>query len=239
VIDVGHVGFKDILIDARRYKYGIPCLLAGNMEMIVGEIMAAEEKQSPLIIAYNALVTPKIPMELAIPFMVKASEMAKVPVATILDHGLEFDAIIKSMKLGLSSVMFDGSECTYEENIRKTGEIAKIAHALGVSVEGELGSMGGSVIERGGASSEDSVFTDPERVAEYVERTGIDALAISFGSVHGPYRGKPNLDIERLKKIYNSVSLPLVMHGASGLSDYDYRLVIENGISKENYYTVN
>lgn len=234
---MSHVSLKRILDKARREKYGVPCLLAGNLEMILGAVKAAEHVQSPLILAYNASVTPDVPMELVVPLMAAASEKAKIPVATILDHGNSFDAIVKAMNLGLSSIMFDGSGYTYEENIENTQEIVKIAHALGVSVEAELGSVGGSVLETGASSGSGSVFTDPDKVAGFVEKTGVDALAISFGNVHGRYIGQPNLDMDRLRKIFSNVDIPLVMHGASGLKENDYRTVISNGISKVNYYT--
>jgi len=235
---MSHVKLKEVLTAARQKRYGVPCLLAGNMEMVIGAIKAAEEKKSPLILAYNASVTPKIQMDLAIPFMANAAKKARVPVATILDHGSDFDAIVKSMYYGLSSVMFDGSCFSFQENIQRTKEIVKIGHSLGLSVEAELGNVGGSVLETNENGKDNSVFTDPDRVEEFVSKTDIDALAISFGNMHGLYTGVPKLDIERLEKIYKKVEIPLVMHGGSGLSAQDYKTVIEHGISKINYYTV-
>jgi fructose-bisphosphate aldolase class II len=135
--------------------------------------------------------------------------------------------------------MFDGSTLPYEENIRQTAEVVRIAHALGVSVEAELGSIAGSAAETGAPVDHEpkSAFTDPALAAEFVERTGVDALAISFGNAHGTYQGEPNLDLELVREIYALVEVPLVMHGASGLADDEYRKLVEAGISKVCYYT--
>jgi fructose-bisphosphate aldolase class II len=237
------VSAKEILMDARARKYGIPNLLAGNVEMILGQVRAAEAENAPLMLAFNQGVTPQIPLEIGVPLMVTAARLATVPVATILDHGHTLEDIVKTIQLGSSSVMFDGSDLPYEENVRQTCEIVRVAHALGVSVEAELGSIGGSSIELGYATpvstEEDPThfFTDPDLTVDFVRRTGIDSLAISFGNTHGPYRGEPHLDLDRVRQIYARVEIPLVMHGASGLADIDYGNLIDSGISKINYYT--
>ena len=230
------VNIKDILMDARRGKYGILSLLGGNLEMVVGMIMAAEEKGSPVILAYNEDVTPEIPMESGIPLIVNAAKRAQVPVATILDHGKSLEHVVRAIHLGSSSVMFDGSSLPYEENVTETREIVRIAHAVGVDVEAELGSISGSAVSLEGSGTK-AVFTDPAAAADFVKRTGIDALAISFGNVHGVYKGDPNLDLDRVRQILAKVEVPLVMHGASGLAESDYRKVVEHGISKVCYYT--
>ncbi|MBC8450103.1 MAG: class II fructose-bisphosphate aldolase [Chloroflexi bacterium] len=229
-------GLKEVLSQARRRGYGVPSLLAGNLEMVIGQVMAAEEKASPLILAYNRGVTPKVPMELGIPLIVNAATRAGVPVATILDHGQNLEEVVRAIHLGTSSVMFDGSNLSFEENVRQTKEIVRVAHSVGVSVEAELGSMGGSEAASEEGNSE-RAFTDPDAAAEFVERTGVDALAISFGNVHGLYKGEPCLDLERVRRIYALVEVPLVMHGASGLDESAYAGIIESGISKVCYYT--
>jgi fructose-bisphosphate aldolase class II len=237
------VGIKEILTDARKKKYGIPCMLAGNLEMIIGQIKAAEANQSPLILAYNSGVTPQVPMELAMPLIVNAASRANVPVASILDHGQRLEVAVQAIHLGSSSVMFDGSALPYDENVKQTTEIVKIAHAVGVSVEAELGSIGGSSVEIGMNYELDSsrdpadYFTDPQMAVDFVNKTGVDVLAISFGNAHGPYRGEPNLDLDRVREIHSLVDVPLVMHGASGLTDSDYGRIIAAGISKINYYS--
>jgi fructose-bisphosphate aldolase class II len=133
--------------------------------------------------------------------------------------------------------MFDGSGLSFEENIKKTSEVVKVAHTLGVSVEAELGGVGGSAVEAGATSSTESIATVPEEAVEFVKRTGVDALAIAFGNVHGRYEGKPNIDLDLVRKIVSMVDVPLVMHGASGLTFDFYTKIIEAGISKINYFS--
>lgn len=239
-------GIREILVEARRRRYGVLSLLGGNLDMVVGQVAAAEEQRAPLILAFNQEVTPKVPLELGLPLLVNAAERATVPVATILDHGHSLESIVRAIYLGSSSVMFDGSSLPYEENVSRTREVVSIAHAVGVSVEGELGSIAGSVYGAGAApaptvdpaaNGAESRFTDPELAADFVERTGVDALAISFGNAHGTYEREPNLDLDLVRTIHSRVDVPLVMHGASGLPDSQYRRIVESGISKVCYYT--
>ena len=220
--------------------------MGGNLDMVIGQVAAAEEQRAPLILAFNQEVTPQVPLELAMPMLVNVAQRASVPVATTLDHGDSLESVVRAIHLGTSSVMFDGSTLPYEENVKQTKEVVRVAHALGVSVEAELGSIGGSAAEAGGASSlteapgtddPGGAFTDPELALDFVERTGVDALAISFGNVHGTYRGEPNLDLDLVREIYTLVDVPLVMHGASGLADGEYQKIVESGISKVCYYT--
>ncbi|MDI9547211.1 MAG: class II fructose-bisphosphate aldolase family protein [Chloroflexota bacterium] len=226
-----------ILADARRRGYGIPCLLAGNLEMTIGQIQAAEELDAPLILAYNSGVTPQVSIALAMPAIANAARQARTPVATILDHGGTLDEVKEAIALGSSSVMFDGSALPFEENVQATAEAARLAHVAGISVEGELGAVGGSSVELGASDAAVSSMTDPDLAAEFVARTGVDVLAVSFGNVHGVYRGVPRLDLERVRAIAALVDVPLAMHGASGLTDDQYPPIIRSGISKVNYYT--
>jgi fructose-bisphosphate aldolase class II len=239
------VSIKEMLTEARRRQYGVLSLLGGNLDMVIGQVAAAERLRAPLILAFNQEVTPKVPLELAMPMLVNAAKRAQVPVATTLDHGDSLESVLKAIHLGTLSVMFDGSTLPYEENVTQTREVVRVAHALGVSVEGELGSIGGSASEGGGSvpragPEEDtpkSTFTDPDLAAEFVHRTGVDALAISFGNVHGTYQGEPNLDLDLVRRIHSMVEVPLVMHGASGLADGEYARIVDSGISKVCYYT--
>jgi ketose-bisphosphate aldolase len=232
-----HVSLKSILKDATARKYGIPNLWGGNLEKVIGYIKAAEKVQSPMSICYNRGLCPDIPIEINMPLIVRAAEYASVPIATILDHGEDFDEAVKAIEYGASSVMFDGSQLSYEENVGRTKEIVDYAHKHGVDVEAELGAVGGSAIETGGYADIKSSHTDPEQTLDFVRKTGVDALAISFGNSHGQYKGKPKLDLDLVRKIASIVDIPLVMHGASGLKDEDYGRVIDAGISKINYYT--
>jgi fructose-bisphosphate aldolase class II len=175
-------------------------------------------------------------MELAMPMLVRAAQNAKVPVATMLDHGRGLEHAVQAIHLGASGVMYDGSSLPYEENVARTCEIARVAHALGVSVEAELGSISGSAVLLGDCGPE-AAFTDPHLAADFVARTGVDTLAISFGNAHGLYKGDPRLDLDRVREIYALVKVPLAMHGASGLEGGQYRGIVESGISKVCYYT--
>jgi fructose-bisphosphate aldolase class II len=239
------VGIKQMLTEARRRRYGVLSLLGGNLDMVIGQVAAAERLRAPLILAFNQEVTPQVPLELAMPMLVNAAKRAQVPVATTLDHGDSLESVLKAIHLGTLSVMFDGSTLPYEENITQTREVVRVAHALGVSVEAELGSIGGSAAEVGRSAppagaevgTPESRFTDPDLAAEFVRRTGVDALAISFGNVHGTYQGEPNLDLDLVRRIHSLVEVPLVMHGASGLADAEYARIVDSGISKVCYYT--
>jgi fructose-bisphosphate aldolase class II len=239
------VGIKEILTEARRRRYGVLSLLGGNLDMVIGQVQAAEEQRAPLILAFNQAVTPQVPMDLAMPMLVSVAQRARVPVATILDHGDSLESVVRAIHLGSSSVMFDGSTLPYEENVRQTQEVVRVARALGVSVEAELGSIAGDATETGAAAApaehdaddHASAFTDPDRALDFVQRTGVDALAISFGNVHGTYRGEPHLELDLVREIHSRVDIPLVMHGASGLADGEYKEIVECGISKVCYYT--
>ena len=233
------VGIKEVLTEARRGRYGVLSLLGGNLDMVIGQVAAAEELRAPLILAFNQEVTPQVPLELAMPMLVNVASRASVPVATTLDHGNSLESVLRAIHLGSSSVMFDGSTLPYEENVRRTKEVVRVALALGVSVEAELGSIAGSAAETGAPVDDEpeSAFTDPGLAAECGERTGVDALAISFGNAPGTYRGEPNLDLELVRETFALVEIPLVMHGASGLADDEYQKIVEAGISKVCYYT--
>lgn len=230
------VNSNTILADARRRRYGIPSLLAGNTEMIVGQVKAAEALRSPLILAFNQGATPTIPLKIGMALAADAAHKASVPVGVILDHGADMAQIVAAIRHGASSVMFDGSALPYEENVRQTAEIVHIAHAVGVDVEAELGGISGSSIYLADEGPEGDM-TDPDQAQEFVERTDVDVLAISFGNRHGVYRDRPQLDLERVRAIHSQVNIPLVMHGASGLEEAEYAAVIESGVSKICYYT--
>jgi fructose-bisphosphate aldolase class II len=232
---VSIVTLSEILKDARTKKYGVGLFNTVNLEMARAIIGAAEEEKSPVIIGLAEVHIPYGDLDMMAPIMVKFAKEAKVPVAIHFDHGMTFDLILKAMHLGFTSVMFDGSTLPYEENIRQTREIVKIAHALGVSVEAELGHVGGA--EGGGSDGHEARYTEVWQAADFVDKTGIDALAVAIGTAHGEYTTKPKLDINRLNEIHRKVDVPLVLHGGSGLSDHDFRSCIQNGISKVNIFT--
>jgi fructose-bisphosphate aldolase class II len=220
---------------ARHGGYALPHFLGGTTEMVVAQIKAAEDCNSPLALGFAPEVFHMVPLDHSLPMIVNAARRAHVPIATQLEHGHDFDTVLRAIQLGVSSVMFDGSHLPYEENVAQTREIVRVAHAFDVAVEGELGHVGGSAVADVPATQ--SLFTEPDDVADFVARTGVDTLAISFGNVHGPYRGRPQLDTERVRRIAALVDTPLVMHGGSGLAAADYRAAIEAGITNIHFYT--
>ncbi len=228
---------RKLLQDAQARHYAIPNLWGTSMEMLLGQIQAAEELRAPLSICVCLALYPQMPLRVGIDLINSAAAQATVPVATSLDHGEDWESCIASIGYGVSAVMYDGSALPYEENIRNTAEIARVAHTQGVAIEGELGAVGGSAAKWEKANEFASTHTDPELVADFVARTGIDALAISFGNRHGLYKGKPDLRFDLVAKIIEAVDVPLVMHGASDLPDDVYPRIVESGISKIHFWS--
>ncbi len=237
------VSMNKILADAKEGGYAVGCFNSIDLAMARGIIRAAEEEKMPVILCHAEVHLKYTTLESVMPILLGEAERAKVPVALLLDHGKDFEVVIQSMHLGMNAVMFDGSELPYEENVQKTAETVRIAHALDVSVEGEIGRVvrpanGGAEGNDDSSLADDtSLYTDPDEAAEFVKKTDVDALACAFGTVHGVYRKEPKLDLNRLKDIAAKTNVPIVMHGGSGLSAEDFRLAVKNGVSKINYYT--
>lgn len=229
------VTLSEILQDAELGRYGVGLFNILSLEMARGIIAAAEEQRSPLILGVAQVHLPSIPLEYASLLMGKIARDATVPVCLHFDHGTDYDAIAQALKAGFSSVMYDGSALPYEENISNTAQVVRMAHAMGASVEAELGHVGGG--EDGKDDGHRQQYTQVEQVKDYLERSGVDALAVAIGTAHGPYRVQPQLDIDRLAQIYAVSSKPLVLHGGSGLSNEDFRNTIANGIRKVNICT--
>jgi len=233
----------DILADAKAGGYAVGSFNSLDLTMVRGVIRAAEDESSPVIISHAEVHFDYTPLDSLIPIFLEEASKARVPVALLLDHGRSFDPIVRALSSGMNSVMFDGSELGYEDNISQTKEIVKIAHAMNATVEGELGRVGRPENASAGGFDDDSIvddeslYTDPDQAAEFVARTGVDALACAFGTAHGIYRKEPKLDFPRLKAISEKVGVPIVMHGGSGLSAQDFRLAIANGVTKVNYFT--
>lgn len=228
------VNLNEVLKKAQKGKYAVGLFNTTDTDMLQAVIEAAEESNSPVILGTAEVLLPYGELKLIAPSVIAAAKRAKVPVVVHYDHGLTFDRCIEVLKLGFSSIMFDGSAKPYEQNIVETREMVKIAHAFGATVEGEIGHVGE-------AAKEDNLLTDmyttPEEAKAYLEATGVDALAVAIGSAHGVYKKKPMLNIERLKEISSAVKVPLVLHGGSGLSDDDFKNTIRNGIAKVNIFT--
>ena len=192
----------------------------------------------PFVLQFAPVHEPYIPFSVAGPLMIQLARAAKTPVAVHLDHGSSAEWCLRALAMGFTSVMFDGSALPYRDNMAATAAVAKTAHALGATIEAELGSMPHNYKGEMGDYRPEDFYTRPEDAAEFVGTTGVDALAISFGTVHGIYKTTPKLSIDVIERVREATnSLPLVMHGGSGLSDADYHAAIAAGIRKVNYYT--
>lgn len=225
---------NDVLISAQEGKYAVGLFNTTDTDMLEAAIAAAEELRSPIIIGTAEVLLPFGELKLIAPSIVAAAKRATVPVVVHYDHGLTYERCVEALKLGFTSIMFDGSANDTETNLKETRELVKLAHAYGVTVEGEIGHVGEAATNDGAVSD---MYTTPEEAIDFVEQTGVDALAIAIGTAHGAYKTKPCLDIERLKAIRASLSTPLVLHGGSGLSDDDFRNTVREGIAKVNIFT--
>lgn len=234
------VNLNDVLLPAQKNKYGVGLFNAVNLELARGIIKAAEEKRSPVIVGTAEVLFPYGPLEEVSYYLIPMAKKASVPVVVHLDHGLNYETCVKALELGFSSIMYDCSLDSYEENVRKTKEMAKIAHSFKATIEAELGHVG----DNAGSAEGDShlanpadFYTDPKQAKDFVDRTGVDVLAIAVGTAHGAYKLPPKLDFDRIKTIRRTIDVPLVLHGGSGLTDGDFKKAVECGISKVNIFT--
>lgn len=228
------VPFKEILKDAYLNKYAVGAFNCLSLENAMGAIQAAEELRSPIIIQLAEVQFPYSPMEKMAPVFIESAEKASVPVCVHLDHGQSLETCVRAMKLGFQSIMYDGANLPLEENIRNTKEIVRIARALNVDIEAELGKVGNANSKQDKIAD---IFTDVDESAYFIKETAVDALAIAIGNLHGKYVATPQLNIERLQEINNRNKLPLVLHGGSGTSLEDFKSCIHNGICKINVAT--
>ena len=228
------VTLKEILQRAHQEGYGVGNFDVFNMEMVKGVLQAAEEMNSPVILAYGEGFDDYISIEHFSPLLVSMAQQAKVPVCIHLDHAVKYSSIVKAIHYGFTSVMVDASDKPFAENIKTTQQSVALANIMGVSVEAELGHVSGL----GDLYANDEyIYTDVKEAVAFVQATNIDALAIAVGTIHGEYKEKPRLNIDRIREIRSSIDLPLVLHGGSGLSDEDFRNCIKAGISKVNIFT--
>lgn len=230
------VNMNDLLLQAKEKSYGVGFFNAVNMEMARAVIETAEELHAPVMVGTAEILLPAMELERVAEYLIPMAQKASVPVCVHFDHGLTFDRCMEALKLGYTSVMYDCSTADYEENVAKVAEMVKICHAMGVTVEGELGHVGDNEGE-GKLSNPGDYYTDPDMAADYARRTGVDSLAVAVGNAHGDYKFTPKLDFERIKIISQKTGLPLVLHGGSGLSDQDFCTAIQNGIHKVNIFT--
>lgn len=230
------VSMDYLLEKAELGGYAIGAFNCNNMEIVQAIVAAAEAEKSPVIIQASQGAIKYAGLEYIVNLVETAASTVSIPVALHLDHGTSFEQVVRCIRSGFSSVMIDGSQLPLEENIALTKRVLEIANIVGVSVEAELGKIGGTeddiVVEE-----RDATFTNPEEAVSFVEETGIKSLAIAIGTAHGPYKGVPKLDFDRLKEIKELIKIPIVLHGSSGVADEDLKKAISLGVRKINIDT--
>jgi fructose-bisphosphate aldolase class II len=226
----------ELLRDAQKNGYAVGAFNINNMEIVQAIIEAAEETNSPVILQASQGGIKYAGVEYIAALGKVAGEKAKVPVALHLDHGTDFEQIVRCIRYGFTSVMIDGSKYPLEKNIEATKKVVEMARAVGISVEAELGKIGGTEDDIT-VTDREATFTDPDEAVKFVEATDVDSLAIAVGTAHGVYKGEPKLDYDRIEVIHNRVSVPLVLHGSSGVPDESIKKAISLGISKVNIDT--
>ena len=232
--EMSFVTSEKMLLDAQKGGYAVGAFNVENMEMVMAVIEAAEELKAPLMLQTTPSTVKYAGLDMYLANVRTAAERAGVPVCMHLDHGDSFDLAMRALRTGYSSIMIDGSHNIFEENIAVTKAVVDACRPSGIPVEAELGKVGGKEDDLDGGSGG---YTDPEEAKEFVERTGIGSLAVAIGTAHGVYKGEPKLDLDRLAEIRKVVTIPLVLHGASGLSEEAVAESIKRGICKVNFAT--
>lgn len=225
---------KEILKKAQEGKYAVGAFNVENMEMVMAVIEAAEELNSPVIMQTTPSTVKYASLDYYLSNVSSAAKKSKVPVAMHLDHGSSFDLAMQALRSGYTSIMIDGSHSIFEDNIEITKRVVDACKPSNIPVEAELGKVGGKEDDLDGGCGG---YTDPKEAKEFVERTNVDSLAVAIGTAHGVYEGIPKLDLDRLSEISELVDIPLVLHGASGLSEEAIKDSISRGICKVNFAT--
>ncbi len=226
---------KEMLLRAQAGHYAVGAFNVENMEMVMAVVQAAEESRAPVIMQTTPSTVKYAGLDYYLAMAKAAAERATVPVAMHLDHGDSFELAMQALRTGYTSIMIDGSHDSFEDNIALTRRVTDACAPSGVPVEAELGKVGGKEDDLEGGDG--NPFTDPQQAKEFVERTCVDSLAVAIGTAHGLYKGVPKLDFDRLSAIRELVSIPLVLHGASGVPDEAVRESIRRGICKVNFAT--
>jgi fructose-bisphosphate aldolase class II len=231
------VTLKTMLDKAYQKRYAVGAFNVINLNFLEAIILAARHTASPVVLNIAEVHFPFVTMEYIVPVVREIVKRERFDVVLNLDHGKTIDAIERALANGFTSIMFDGSHLDFDENVRQTREVARMCHAWNISIEAELGAVGGA--EGGGlvGDADPAKYTDVGKAKTFVEQTGIDALAVAIGNSHGRYKGQPDLDFERLRAIRDAAGIPLVLHGGSGISADDFRLAISLGIAKINFFT--
>lgn len=227
---------KEVLQKAHEGGYAVGAFNTNNLEITQAIIQAAEEEKSPVIIQTSQSAIKYAGSEEIQAIVKIMAEKASVPIALHLDHGTDWNVVMKCLRDGWTSVMYDGSKYPLDKNIELTKTVVDIAHPMGVSVEAELGKIGG-VEDDINVDDRSATMTDPEEASIFVEKTGVDFLAIAIGTAHGIYKGDPKLDFDRLKIIKEKLNMPIVLHGASGISEEDIKKAVSLGVNKINIDT--
>ena len=225
---------KEILLKAQEGNYAVGAFNVENMEMVMSVIAAAEELNAPVIMQTTPSTVKYAGLDFYLANVAAAAKKSKVPVAMHLDHGSSFDLAMQALRAGYTSIMIDGSHSVFEENIEITKRVVDACKPSLIPVEAELGKVGGKEDDLDGGCGG---YTDPLEAKVFVEKTNVDSLAVAIGTAHGVYDGIPKLDLNRLSEIKNVVSVPLVLHGASGLSEESIKESINRGICKVNFAT--
>ncbi|MDH5766451.1 MAG: class II fructose-bisphosphate aldolase family protein, partial [Gammaproteobacteria bacterium] len=231
------VRMDDMLQHAYKNRYAIAAFDVVSLDFISGIINAAEETRSPIIISLAESHFEYFDFELLMSAVVTSARRTSVPVAIHLDHGESLESAINGINLGCTGVMVDASNLPLEKNIEHTKAVVEMAHACGIPVEGELGYVPGVEGEDAERHPGEVIYTTVDEAKSYVDATGVDFLAVSIGTVHGRMKGEPKLDFDRLAEINQALQIPLVIHGGTGLSEKQFLKLIDNGVTKINYYT--
>ena len=226
----------ELLQNAEKGGYAVGAFNCNNMEIVQAIIQAATLENSPVIVQASQGAIKYAGLDYIVAMTRLAASKTHVPVALHLDHGTSFEQCVQCVAAGFTSVMIDGSKHPLAENIALTNKVLEVARAAGVTVEGELGKLGGTEDDIF-VHEKDALFTDPAEALEFVQATGVDALAVAIGTAHGVYKGEPKLDMPRLKKIRELVNIPIVLHGSSGVSDEALREAVTLGVRKINIDT--
>lgn len=229
---------KEVIAVSEKNGAAVGAFNTPNLECLLAVLDAAESLNVPVICAHAQLHEPVAPLDKIGPVMLELAKRSKVPVCVHLDHGEDLAYCKRAVDLGFTSVMIDCSARSYEENVEGTREVVGYAHAHGVDVEAELGRLPNREGGAGPAEEKpEDLYTDPDLVPDYLEKTGVDALAVAFGTAHGIYKVRPVLNMDIITRVREKTKIPLVMHGGSGISHEEYREVIRRGVNKINYYT--
>ena len=230
------VPMKELLLEAEKGKYAVGAFNCNNMEIVQAIIAAASAEKAPVIVQASQGAIKYAGIDYIVAMTKIAAEKADIPVALHLDHGTDFQQVCMCIAKGFTSVMIDGSKRSIEENIEVTNKVIEVAHAVGITVEAEIGKIGGTE-DHIYVSDAEAAYTDPEEAEYFVSKTHPDALAIAIGTAHGQYKGVPKLDFERLSKIHSLISTPIVLHGSSGVPEDALKEAVSRGVSKINIDT--